>query len=448
MALSTSIHTHFSLGLFSSFAAPAWQAPSDRLHGDDWWSGEFFADLAEQLEEAKMDFLFFEDTSAVSTTIGGTMDADLKFGIYSPKHDPVALLAYLSARTTNLGLIATASTTFYPPWLLARTFATIDGLSGGRVGWNIVTSADTPSGQNFGMDELPSHGERYAMADEYLEVVKKLWDSWEEGSLVRDTASNTYIDPSKVHHIDHDGTYFKVRGPLNTLRSPQGHPLLVQAGSSPRGRDFAARHAEVVFAPADGGIEGMKAYRDDIRSRAERSGRDPDEVKVIFAAYVRFVEPGRSEVIPAPTEAELDYLITFLSGMFDTDLTEFDLDAPFPADLAPRGHTGMFETLQDLGRQGVPLRDALGHFRGGAATDFVGTPERVGDKLIDAMDRVGGDGFMIIASNIQTPSFLCDVTHKLVPHLRSAGVIRADYNGGSLRESLLGGTRAPVTADL
>lgn len=165
-------NTKFNLGFFATFGPPSWQADEDRLNGEDWYNGRFFVDLAQKLERSKFDFLFFEDTSTVSSAVGGKMDADLRFNIYSPKHDPLALLPMLAGATEKIGLIATASTTFYPPWILARQLSTIDNLSNGRIGWNVVTSGEKTAGQNFGMDDLPPHSVRYDMAGEYLDLTK------------------------------------------------------------------------------------------------------------------------------------------------------------------------------------------------------------------------------------------------------------------------------------
>ncbi|MEU3617925.1 NtaA/DmoA family FMN-dependent monooxygenase [Streptomyces sp. NPDC006872] len=431
-------HTPFHLGFFASFGPPSWQAVDDRLNGDGWWTGDFYDDLARRLEEAKVEYLFFEDNSAVSNAVGGVMDADLRFTIYSPKHDPVALLSRLSGSTERIGLIATASTTFYPPFILARQFSTIDSLSGGRAGWNIVTSTETAAAQNFGMDDMPAHGLRYEMADEFVGVAKKLWAAWEPDALVRDVEANTYVDPSKVNPIDHKGTHYSVRGPLNTLPSPQGRPLLVQAGSSDSGRDFAAKHADLVFQTAELGVAGMKAFREDIRARAEKFGRDPDEIKVTFAAFVNFAPDGQEDwTPPSLTDAQLDYALAFWSTMVNFDLSTFPLDEPFPADLEPTGHTGMFMELQELGKRGVPLGEAIGSLYAGKGTDFNGTPEQIAEKMIAAMDEIGGDGLMIVGSKLSTAAFLENVTDKLIPELQRRGAIRSEYAPGTLRERLL-----------
>ncbi|HWH25052.1 MAG TPA: NtaA/DmoA family FMN-dependent monooxygenase [Pseudolysinimonas sp.] len=421
-------HLPLRLGIFHTFGPMAWHADEDRLHGGDWWTGDAHIELARRLEEATFDFLFFEDTATVSRSVGGTMDADLKSLSYAPKHDALVLLAALAKATSNIGLFATASTTFYPPWLLARTLSTLDSMSNGRIGWNIVTTADPDAADNFGLT-LPDHDQRYAMAEEYLDVVKALWDAWDADALVRDQANNIHVDPSKVHAIDHDGTYYSVRGPLNTLRSPQGTPILIQAGTSPAGRDFAARHAELVFAPMEGGVEGMIAFREDIRKRAAEYGRAPDDVKIVWATFVNFDQSQR----------DFDATLTFWSSTLAHDLSQYPLDEPFPAELTPSGHTGFFEELQSLGARGISLRDALIEMenRGGEGElDLSGEPETVAERLIALNDQVGGDGYLIVGSFRSNPAFLTKVIDRMVPVLKAAGVMQTEYASGTTREKL------------
>lgn len=249
--------------------------------GGEPWDGGFYIEMAQALERACFDYIMIEDTLMVSEAYGGTMEAYLKHAMMAPKHDPSPLAAIMSMATSKLGVVATMSTSFYPPFMLARLSATLDHIAKGRFGWNIVTSGEDGSAKNFGMDKLTEHDLRYDIADEYMDVVLKLWDSWEPGAVVRDRATGTYADHRKVHTIDHEGRFFKVRGPLNTVRSPQGRPAFVQAGGSPKGREFAAKHADSIIATANG-IEGMKSYRDDVRARARTHGRKPDDIKVLF----------------------------------------------------------------------------------------------------------------------------------------------------------------------
>ena len=258
-------------------------------------------------------------------------------GVFAPKHDPIPLATLIANDTEHLGVVATMSTTFWPPWMLARMSSTIDHIAGGRFGWNIVSSAEDRSAQNFGMDKMPEHDQRYEVADEYLDLVTQLWDSWEPDAVVLDHESGTYADGTKVHTIDFEGKYFKSRGPLNTARSPQGQPVFVQAGASPKGREFASKWADSIIATATG-VEAMKAYRDDVRERMVAHGRKPDDCKVLF-----LVSP-----ILGDTEAEAqakyqqmisdpDYIqqiLISISSISEIDFSQFDLCLLYTSDAA------------------------------------------------------------------------------------------------------------------
>ncbi|MGW0817240.1 NtaA/DmoA family FMN-dependent monooxygenase [Streptomyces viridiviolaceus] len=426
----------FHLGFFSSFSPPAWHAATDRAHGENWATGAYHADLARRVEEACFDFLFFEDTSGVSRTRGGTMDADLRNSHSTPKNDPVALLSYLSAVTGRLGLIATASTTLYPPYLLARLFSTIDGLSGGRAGWNIVTSSEEEAAHNFGYDVLPTPAERYDRAEEFTDVARKLWNSWDEDAVVRDYENGIHTDPAKVHEINHVGKHFTVRGPLNSLPSPQRTPVLAQAGGSPRGRDFAARNAELIMATTTGGIEAMKAFREDIHGRMKTFGRSPDSCRVMYATHLHVSGDGHDPRRDA-TDAQLAAMLGKHAAHIGLDLFRYDLDAPLPADVTSNGTTSMLESLKEKGRQGISLRDAiLDLCLGEDELGLVGAPERVAENLAGAMEEVGGDGFIVMATQNANAAHTDAILDGVVPHLKQLGAMRTAYAGPTLRENL------------
>lgn len=432
-------HIPFRLGYFTRFGPTAWTAADDRTHGGDWWTGEHHIRLAQRLEASRgFDFMFFDDTATVSNALGGSMDADLKYAVGSPRHEAIPLLPLLARATRHLGVVCTASTTFYPPFILSRLLNSVDNLTGGRAGWNVVTSSEDSAAQNHNFEALPSHAERYERAEEFLEVAKALWSAWEPGALVRDTGRNIYVDPAKVREINHKGKYFSVRGPLNQLPSPQGRPVLMQAGASPRGRDFAARHADAVFAPPVGGLDGMKAIRDDIKARAASFGRDPDEVKVFFAALVKVLDA--EDAAPPPlTEAQLEYALLMSAQSFDIDLSPYDLDQPFPLDVEVRGSQSMIEPLREASRQGKTLREAVGGFWSGVdELGLIGTPGQIARKMVAAMDHIGGDGFLIIGSDVANAAWNDGVIDGLVPALQQAGVIRSGYpHGLTLRQTLL-----------
>ena len=237
----------FHLGWFVNFTPGAWD--STFSHGGSPWDGKFYVEFALALERACFDYIMLEDTLMVSEAYRGTAEATLKYALQVPKHDPVPLAAIIAAATSKLGVVATMSTMAWPPFMLARVCTTIDHIAGGRFGWNIVTSGEDAAAQNFGLAKLPPREQRYAMADEYMEVVYRLFDAWEPDAVVKDRERGIYADWRKVHPIDFEGEYFRVRGPLNTVPSPQGRPTFVQAGGSSRGRAFAARHADSIIAP-------------------------------------------------------------------------------------------------------------------------------------------------------------------------------------------------------
>ena len=267
------------LAWFMNFTPDEWREPFGQ--GGNPWDGRFYMEMAQTLERACFDYIMIEDKLMVPQTYGGSRDFALKNAMMVPKHDPAPLATAMGMVTSRLGVVATMSTMAYPPFLLARLCSTIDSLTRGRFGWNIVTSAEDLAAKNFNMDKLPLRETRYEMAEEYMEVVNKLFDSWDHDAVVLDREKGIYVDPSKVRTIDHVGKHYQVRGPLNTVPSPQQRPIYVQAGASPRGRDFAARFADSIISVASGPAE-MKAFRDDIRTRAAQVGRDPDEIKVLF----------------------------------------------------------------------------------------------------------------------------------------------------------------------
>lgn len=428
--------TPLHFGFFSSFSTPAWHAGTDRMFGDDWPSGGYHTWLAQRVEEAGFDFLFFEDTAGVSRVLGGNTDLDLRYALSAPKNDPVALITYLAARTERLGLVATASTTLYPPYLLARLYATIDNLSGGRVGWNIVASSEEESAQNFGYDTLPGTNERYAMADEFVEVATRLWDSWEPGAVVKDLENNVYVDPTKVHSIDHVGEHFRVRGPLNTYPSPQRRPVFAQAGGSPRGRDFAAQHAEMIMSVTIGGIPAMKEFREDIHERMRRFGRDPREARILYALHPHIGESA-ADRRASITDAQLLPVLGKHGAHLGIDLLQLDLDQPLPLDLEVNGTTSMFESLKEKARQGISLREAMIDFHwGDDDLGAVGQAPEVARNLVDAMEEAGGDGYIFMVTQDANRAAIDGVLDELVPELKKLGAWRADAGGSTFRESL------------
>jgi long-chain alkane monooxygenase len=426
----------FHLGWFMNFVADIWNEPF--ANGGSPWSGRFYMDMAELLEKACFDYIMVEDKLCVSESMGGTAEIYLKHGL-APKHDPAPLAALMSSVTSKLGIVITMSTLGYPPFLLARLSATLDHIAGGRFGWNIVTSAEDLAAQNFGMDVLPQREVRYAMADEYMDVVNQLFDSWEPDAVVMDRKKRVYVDYKKVHPINYKGRFFNCRGPLNTVRAPQGRPVYVQAGGSPTGRQFAAKHADSIITLADG-IEGMKWYRNDIRERAAKMGRNPDDIKVLYLV-IPTLAPSMEEAIAkrdkmARTEEFVEQTLALVSAITDIDFTKFELDKPLPK-LTTNGEQGSLDkfTQFDSGKTLRQLAYESTEFE--SSIELIGSPDQVAERMGEIIEEVGGDGFLITTHNQRTSrQQVIEVTEGLVPALQRRGLMRTSYRYATLRENL------------
>jgi FMN-dependent oxidoreductase (nitrilotriacetate monooxygenase family) len=425
----------FHLGWFTNFTQGDWTNPVSQGTGD--WDGKFFVEMAQAMERACFDYIMLEDTLMVSEAYGGTAEATLKYALQVPKHDPMPLAAMIGGATSRLGVVATMSTLAYPPFMLARLSSTLDHICGGRFGWNIVTSGEDTAAQNFGLDKLPPRETRYAMADEYVDLVCKLFDSWEPDAVVRDPLTGTYADHTKVHPIHFEGKFFKCRGPLNTVRSPQGKPVFVQAGGSPRGRAFAARHADSIIAVGNG-VEGMKQYRDDVRRHAAAAGRNPDDVKVLFLVYPILGETdaeaaARNErMVNAP--GFIEAALAAVGTVTDIDFSGFDLDLPLPK-LTTNGEQGSLDKFAQWG-SGKTLRQ-LAQERFDAGIPLIGSPDTVAERMGEAMEAIGGDGFLI-STPFQRISrrFITEICEGLVPALQRRGLARTAYDHTLLRDTL------------
>jgi long-chain alkane monooxygenase len=426
----------FHLGWFVNFRPTTWTGPWAGQEARSWTNGRYYVDMAKALERACFDYIMLEDAEQIPDYYGGTLDGALKNAV-GPRLDPVPLLSLMSGATSHLGLIGTMSTSFYPPFMVARSMATLDHLSAGRIGWNIVTSSEHRAAQNFGLDQLYEHDLRYDMADEFVDVVTRLWDSWEPGALVADQETGVYVDYTKVHAIDHAGRFFKCRGPLTTLPSPQGRPVLCQAGSSSRGRDFAARYAETILAVPNG-LDSMRAFREDIRGRMKAAGRDPDSCKILF-----IVEPVLGETTAearsrlaerfTDSEAKVEAGLISMSSLTDIDFSQFDWDQPLTAGLTTNGHQS---SLANFYTYGSTLREIavkwLNHY---VDETMVGTPDAVADRMGEVMEHVGGDGFLITGPRDRR--YVGEITDGLVPALQRRGLTRTEYTHRQLRDTLL-----------
>ncbi len=426
----------FHLGWFTNFAADEWNEPF--ANGGKPWNGKFYVEFAQALERACFDYIMLEDTLMLSEAYGGTTEAYLKNAIMVPKHDPAPLAAMIAGATKHLGVVATLSTMAYPPFLLARLCSTLNQIAEGRFGWNIVTSGEDTAAQNFGMDELPPRELRYAMAEEFMQVVNLLFGSWDGDAVVVDRASDTYADYAKVRPIHFEGRFFKCRGPLNTAPDPHGRCTYVQAGGSPTGRAFAAKHADSIIATANG-VAGMKAYRDDVRARAAAAGRNPDDIKVLFLAAPVLGETD------AEAQAKFDRVTDSpafirralaLQGSFtDIDFSVYDLDQELPR-LTTNGESGSLDKFCQWG-SGKTLRQLVKDGGTSSSIELIGSPETVADQMVAAMEAVGGDGFLIKAPfHRVSRRYITEVTDGLVPALQRRGAVRCEYTGDNLRATL------------
>ena len=426
----------FHLAWFLNFVADDWNGTWGDGGRD--FTGDFYVEIARDLERAKFDYVLIEDKLMVSTAYGGTMEHDLKHGA-NPKHDPVPLAVLMANATTHLGVVPTMSTSFYPPFLLARLASTVDHISRGRFGWNVVTSAEDRAAQNFGLDELYEHDERYVRADEYLELVTKLWDSWEPDAIERDYATGTYANHEKVHTIDFEGKYFKSRGPLNTAPPPQGRPAIAQAGASPPGRDLAAAHADTIIANADS-VESMRAYREDIHARMRANGRRPEDCK-IFYIISPIVADTHDEAVAkrerwTTDPGYVEYMLAEISAVTEIDFSQFDLDEPLPDNLTTNGERGSLASFVAGGRDKTLRQLVTGNAMTGSIP-FVGTPAEVAEQMGSVIEQVGGDGFLIFSPVMRlNRRYVTEITDGLVPELQRRGLTRSDYTTTMLRNHL------------
>ncbi|WP_068161682.1 LLM class flavin-dependent oxidoreductase [Rhodococcus phenolicus] len=405
----------------------AWRHPRTEAHRV--LDVRHFQELAQIAERGKLDSVFFADGLAVGPRVEHNTQAIF---------EPVTLLSAMAVVTENVGLIATASTGYNEPFNLARKFASLDHISGGRAGWNIVTSGGADEARNFGYDDTPDHAGRYDRAAEFVDVAVSLWDSWEDDAIELDEETGRFADPGKVHSVDHDGARFRVRGPLNSPRSPQGRPVLVQAGSSESGKDFAARYAEAVFTAQRTLAEGQAFYRD-LEARVVKAGRDPRSLRVL-PGIVPFI--GETEEEAKALEQEFTDLISpayslrQLSTMLGVDLTEHALDAPLPP-LPPieriQGNKSRYQLVKDLAEnEGLTVRQLIGKLGGGRGhRTFAGTPEQIADELQLWFEQGAADGFNVMPPYL--PGGLEDFTTKVVPILQERGLFRTDYTATTLR---------------
>src|SRR5690348_7415163 len=425
----------------------SWRHPQSRT---DFLAADFYREIAQILERGKFHLAFFDDRLAMPDRYGGDHAHTVEHGIRCVKLDPIVTLMTMGMATSRLGMGATCSTTYYEPFHVARMFATIDLMTGGRAAWNVVTSLNDGEAMNMGRDRVIEHDLRYDRADEFLEVVLGHWNSWEDDALIVDKASGRFADASKVHRLDHVGEYFRSRGPFTVPRSEQGHPVIIQAGQSGRGRRFAGRWGEVVFITSGATALGKRSYRE-LKSEAEQAGRDPDSmllcnlVTPVCAATRAEAEDKMALIEQLPLEIDQLSLLAealnfdFATRALDEELSDADLES----------FSGI-QTIRDRvlaasGKKNPTVREFMQISHRGRPDDaIVGGPQEVADRLEEMFtDRVC-DGFVVAATYV--PGGYADFVEYVVPELQRRGLYHKDYAGATLRDNL--GLARPVATTL
>ncbi|HWG07268.1 MAG TPA: LLM class flavin-dependent oxidoreductase [Beijerinckiaceae bacterium] len=417
------------LGLFFApgghhFAA--WRHPDAYPYG---FSIKSYVDFAQAAERACFDLVFIADVFSL------TADAPQRDTL---RHEPITLLSALAMVTSRIGLVATATTTYNEPYNVARKFGSLDLISGGRAGWNVVTSVSSLEAYNFGYDAHPSAANRYEIASEFVDVVRGLWDSWDDDGVPIDKAGANFFDPAKMHVLNHSGRYFKVRGPLSMPRSPQGQPVLVQAGSSEDGKNLASRVGEAIFT-IQRDLEAAQSFYADIKKRAEAHGRNPDHA-VIMPGVVPII--GRTRQEAQDKYEELQALIhpqaglVALSRALGTDLTGIDIDAPLPEiDVSKLAQSRGLIILETARRENMTVRQVYEKLLAAKGHRFlVGTPKDVADDLQEWFESAAADGYNIMPAEMRNGTR--DFCELVVPELQRRGLFRKAYEGTMLREHL------------
>ena len=411
-----------------------WRYPSANR---DFLSAEYYRALGRTLEAGRFDLIFLADIVAIPNRLENSFDSQLRYGALGAlRLDPMIVLALLAGTTERIGLAGTVSTSYFEPFAVARAFATLDHLSGGRAAWNIVTSFQKAEANNFGKVDQLSHDERYQRADEFVEVTCKLWDSWDDGALVLDPVAPLFADPNHVRAINHKGRWFDVQGPLNVSRPPQGRPVFIQAGASDRGRDFAARWAEVIFV-THASIESAQKYYKDIKERAAKAGRNPDEVKIL-PGFVPVV--GETRGIAEQKRKLLDDLADPKAGLstlayhLDIDLSQFPQDQILPELDVPGVHGHYKEVAELTRRRNLTLSQVGKQYGIGPLREFAGDAKDVADKMEEWFVGKACDGFMVQDTSV--PGGFEDFTRLVIPELQARGLFRREYEGKTLRDQL------------
>jgi FMN-dependent oxidoreductase (nitrilotriacetate monooxygenase family) len=399
-------------------------------------SAAHYQHIARVLEDAKFDLAFIPDALSVPRSLGGSFAPAVTWGAGTPRLDPLPVVTLMAAVTTHLGVAATVSTGWQEPYNLARSFGTLDHLIGGRTGWNVVTSFQDAEAQNFGQDKLPARSLRYARAEEFLEATTRLWDSWADDAIIADRESGIFGRPEAVEAVDYAGEHVKVQGPLSVPRPPQGYPVIIQAGASPVGRDFASRWADVIFSSHESLESAVDFYRD-VKSRAAARGRDPEQIKILTAA-TPVVGRDLKDAL-AKHEAFFGLVapeagLSRLAYHVNVDLTKYDVDGPLPSleEVGVEGHYR--EVVEFAEREKLSVRE-IGRWYGARTEgNMIGSATEIADNMERWMDAGASDGFMIQATHV--PGAFEDFARAVVPELQRRGRFRTEYEGQTLRENL------------
>jgi FMN-dependent oxidoreductase (nitrilotriacetate monooxygenase family) len=419
----------------NSHATGMWRHPKDKV-GWDFARPAYWQHLARTMERGLFDGVFIADELAPYTTYEDSSDAIVKYAVQCPTHEPSTIVPIITTATERLGVGLTLSTAFEHPYSMCRRLSSLDHLSGGRLAWNIVSSYSKSEWEAYG-HEMSARDDRYDRLEEYMELCYKLWDSWEPDAIIADKESGVYADPEKVHEVVHEGTYYKSRGRHFVAPSPQGRPVLWQAGSSGRGRDFAAKHAEAIFA-VHPTIDRMREYTDDLNGRLRAFDRKEGSVKLIYGVQTVVAETraeAQAKYERIRTLIPEEGAIAWISGHFGLDFSTFDPDE-YIQNIEVPGVQGLFESVvYAKGGDPVTVREAAQYYAQGMGMPvLVGTPADIADKLEEYADDGGADGFMLIAT--YTPGCFEEFVDLVVPELQRRGRFRTKYTGTTLRDHL------------
>ncbi|WP_256758438.1 LLM class flavin-dependent oxidoreductase [Cohnella sp. WQ 127256] len=420
----------------NSHAIGMWRHPKDKVNWD-WKLPEYWQHMARTMERGLFDAMFIADELAPYNTYQGSSDACVKYGVQCPTHEPSTIVPIITTATERLGVGVTLSTAFEHPYSMARRLSSLDHLSAGRIAWNIVSSYSKSEWDAYGQ-EMTMRTDRYDRMEEYVDLCCQLWDSWEPDAIVADQASGIFADPDKVKVIDYDGKYFKSKGRHFCAPSPQGRPVFWQAGSSERGRDFAAQYSEAIFA-VHPNVERMRQYTDDINVRLAKFGRPENSVVRIYGLQtVVGLSRGEAEEKYARIQEGIlpEAALAWMSGHFGLDFSQYSPDE-YVQNIEVPGIQGLFESvIYAKGGAPVTVREAALHYAQGMGMPIaVGTPADIADQMEHYMDEGGADGFMLIATN--TPGCFEEFVDLVVPELQRRGRYRTSYPGITLRENLL-----------